>query len=148
MTPPHMFRKYITPYYKELSALLHARGKSLAWHADDDTKDLLAEIKEAGFDMSECFTTAPMVSVTLEEARAAWGRDVIIWGGVPSIILEPTFPADEFEAYMRGVFRAIAPGDAFILGVADNVMPTSLIERVERISELVEQYGTYPVRPR
>ena len=148
MTPPHMFRKYITPYYTELSGLLHSRGKSLAWHADDDTKDLLAEIKDAGFDMSECFTTAPMVSVTLEEARAAWGTDVIIWGGVPSIILEPTFPADEFEAYMRGVFRAIAPGDAFILGVADNVMPTSLIERVERISELVEQYGTYPVRPR
>ena len=147
MTPPHMFRKYITPYYQEFSHLLHAQGKCLTWHADDDTKDLLAEIKEAGFDMSECFCTAPMVSVTLEEARAAWGRDVIIFGGVPSIVLEPTFPEAEFEEYMRGVFRAIAPGDAFILGVADNVMPTSLIQRVERISELVEQHGTYPVQP-
>jgi hypothetical protein len=88
-----------------------------------------------------------MVSVTLEEARAAWGTDVIIFGGVPSIILEPSFPEAEFEEYMRGLFRAIAPGDAFILGVADNVMPTSLIERVERISDLVEQYGTYPVQP-
>jgi hypothetical protein len=48
---------------------------------------------------------------------------------------------------MRGVFRTIAPGDAFILGVADNVMPTSIIERVERISELVEQHGAYPVQP-
>ena len=48
---------------------------------------------------------------------------------------------------MRDVFRIIAPGDAFILGVADNVMPTSLIERVERVSELVEQYGSYPVQP-
>lgn len=147
MTPPHMFRKYITPYYREFSRLLHARGKSLAWHADDDSKDILAEIREAGFDMSECFCTDPMVSVTLEEARAAWGRDVIIFGGVPSIVLEPTFPEAEFEEYMRRVFRAIAPGDAFILGVADNVMPTSLIQRVERISELVEQYGAYPVRP-
>ena len=48
---------------------------------------------------------------------------------------------------MWNLFRAIAPGDAFILGVADNVMSTSLIERVERISELVEQHGTYPVQP-
>ena len=35
MTPPHYFRRYITPYYQELSALLHARGKrksaSVTW---------------------------------------------------------------------------------------------------------------------
>jgi len=147
MTPPHMFRKYMTPYYKDFSALLHSRGKSLTWHADDDSKDILAEVKAAGFDMSECFCTAPMVEVTLEEARAAWGTDVTIFGGVPSIVLEPTYPEAEFEAYLRGVFRTIAPGDAFILGVADNVMPTSIIERVERIADLVEQDGTYPIQP-
>jgi len=147
MTPPHMFRKYITPYYQEFSTLLHARGKSLAWHADDDSKDILGEVKTAGFDMSECFCTAPMVEVTLDEARTAWGNDVIVFGGIPSIILEPTFPEAEFEAYMRNVFRVIAPGDAFIFGVADNVMPTSLIARVERISDLVEQHGRYPVQP-
>ncbi len=146
MTPPHMFRKYMTPYYKDFSALLHARGKSLTWHADDDSKDILAEVKAAGFDMAECFCTAPMVEVTLEEARAAWGTDVIIFGGVPSIILEPGYPEAEFEAYMRKLFCVIAPGDAFILGVADNVMPTSVIERVERISDLVAQHGSYPVR--
>ena len=53
---------------------------------------------------------------------------------------------------MRGVFRTIAPGDAFILGVADNVMPTSIIERVERISDLVERARSVPgptiLRPR
>lgn len=141
MTPPPLFRKYMTPYYRDFSALLHAHGKTLAWHADDDSKHLLREIKEAGYDMAECFCTAPMVEVTLAEARAAWGTDVIIFGGVPSIILEPSFPEAEFEAYLRTLFRVIAPGDALILGVADNVMPTSLIERVERISALVEAHG-------
>jgi len=71
---------------------------------------------------------------------------ILIFGGVPSIVLEPTYPEAEFEAYLRGVFRTIAPGDAFILGVADNVMPTSIIERVERIADLVEQDGTYPIQ--
>jgi len=52
------------------------------------------------------------VEVTLEEARAAWGTDVIIFGGVPSVILEPSFAEAEFEAYMRDLFRVIAPGDA------------------------------------
>jgi uroporphyrinogen-III decarboxylase len=147
MTPPPLFRKYMTPYYQDFSALLHRRGKSLVWHADDDSKHILGEIRDAGFDMSECFCTAPMVEVTLEEARAAWGKQVAIFGGVPSVILEPSYPEAEFEAYMRELFRAIAPGDAFILGVADNVMPTSLIERVERISDLVAEHGAYPVQP-
>jgi uroporphyrinogen-III decarboxylase len=86
------------------------------------------------------------VTVTLQEARQAWGNDVIIFGGVPSIILEEDVMADEtFEAYMQDVFRTIAPGDAFILGVADNVMPRSKIERVERITQMVNEYGQYPI---
>ena len=144
-TPPNLFRQYITPYYKGLSSLLHARGKHLACHADADSKMILSEVKEAGFDMAECFCSAPMVSVTVEEARAAWGRDVIIWGGVPSALLDPEVSDEEFDEYMLELFETIAPGDAFILGVSDNVMPRSKIDRVERISELVDLYGTYPI---
>jgi hypothetical protein len=34
-----------------------------------------------------------------------------------------------------------------ILAVANNVMPTPLIEGIERISDLVEQHGTCPMQP-
>ncbi len=146
MTPPHYFEPYITPYYREFSAILHQHGKSLAFHADNNSRRILPHIKEAGFDMAECFTTEPMVRCTLAEARESWGNDVIIWGGVPSILLEATTPWEEFEEFVRNVFRTVAPGDSFILGVADNTMPLCLIERIERITELVEQFGTYPVR--
>ena len=46
---------------------------------------------------------------------------------------------------MQEIFNAVAPGDRFILGIADNVMPTSLMSRVRRIGELVEERGTYPI---
>jgi hypothetical protein len=78
------------------------------------------------------------VPTTLAEARAAWGDRVIIWGGVPSVILEPQFSDAEFEAYMRDLFRVIGDGDAFILGVADNVMPGADIERVRRITAMAQ----------
>jgi hypothetical protein len=51
----------------------------------------------------------------------------------------------EFNAYMRDVFRTIAPGDAMILGVSDNVMPRAKIERVERITQMVQEFGQYPI---
>ncbi len=146
MTPPHLFARYIKSYYQKISPALHARGKVLAYHADDDSQAILSLIKESGFDMADCLATAPMVTLTLQEARRAWGSNVIVYGGVPSVLLEESAISDEeFESYMANVFRTVAPGDAFILGVSDNVMPRSQIERVELVSRLVEEWGRYPV---
>ena len=147
-TPPPLFRRYILPYYEQLMPVLHAAGNAVTMHADNDTSLILELIERAGWDMVECFVTAPMVPVTLQRARAVWGDRVIIWGGVPSALLSPHVPEDEFRAYVEGLFDTIAPGNAFILGVADNVMPDSLIERVAWITETVERRGQYPVRSR
>jgi len=147
LTPPPLFARYITPYYRDLSALLHAHGKALCLHADHDSRLILRHIESAGYDMVETFTTAPQVTCTLAEARSAWGDRVIIWGGLPSILLEPVYPDAAFEAYMRDLFRTISPGDAFILGVADNIMPGALLHRLERVAEMVDQWGTYPIDP-
>jgi hypothetical protein len=86
-----------------------------------------------------------MVTVTLDEARRVFGNKVIIWGGVPSAIICEGFPEEEFEQYMMYLFRTIAPGNAFVLGVADNVMPEAIIERVEWVSEMVKALGEYPI---
>jgi uroporphyrinogen-III decarboxylase len=144
-TPPPFFREYYTPYYQEFSKLLHENGKYLSCHADSDTSLILDEIMDAGFDMAECFVTHPMVPCTLEQARGAWGDKVVIWGGIPSIMVCEPVTDQRFEEYMTHVFETIAPGDAFIFGVADNVMPEAKIERIRRVTEMVQEYG-YPIR--
>jgi hypothetical protein len=145
MTPPPLFERYILPYYEELAPKMRDRGKVLALHADNDTRHVLSHIERAGFGMVECFATQPMVETTLAEARAAWDDRVIIWGGVPSVILEDPFTDEQFEAYMDDLFRTIAPGRAFILGIADNAMPGTKIERVKRITDMVKNRGKLPI---
>ncbi len=145
MTPPRVFARYIEPYYRDLSARLRAHGKVLALHGDNDTRAILANIERAGYQMVECFATHPMVPTTLAEARAAWGERIIIWGGAPSYIFEDQYSDAEFDAYMDEVFRTIAPGRAFILGIADNLLPGGNIERVRRVSQMVEERGVYPI---
>jgi uroporphyrinogen-III decarboxylase len=144
-TPPALFEKHILPYYQEFIPLMHERGKWVAMHADADASRILALIERAGWDMVECFVTAPMVPLTLAQAREAWEERVIIWGGLPSLLLSPSVPEKEFRAYVLELFDIIAPGDAFILGVADNVMPDSLIDRIAWVSEQVEARGWYPI---
>lgn len=144
-TPPAFFEKYILPYYQEFIPLMHDRGKWVAMHADADASRILGLIERAGWDMVECFVTAPMVPLTLAQAREAWGERVIIWGGLPSLLFSPSVPEAEFRAFVLEQFDIIAPGDAFILGVADNVMPDSLIDRVAWVSEQVEARGWYPI---
>jgi len=146
MTPPPLFRKYFLPHFQEFNRLMHRHGKYVAFHSDADTSFLLDLLLEAEYDCADTFTCAPMVKVTLAEAKAAWGKRITIWGGIPSIILGPPFSQGEFEAYMENLFHTIGPGDAFILGVGDNVMPESQIERVGRVSEMVKEWGNYPVR--
>ncbi len=89
MTPPPIFETYIIPYYERVLPGFHAKGKSVAMHADNDTSLILGQIERAGWDMVECFVTAPMVPVTLERARERWGERVIIFGGLPSLLFFP-----------------------------------------------------------
>jgi len=146
MTPPPLFRKYFLPHFREFNRLMHRHGKYAAFHSDADTSLLLDLLLEAEYDCADTFTCAPMVNVTLKQARAAWGKHITIWGGIPSIILGPPFSEAEFEAYMEDLFRTIAPGDAFILAVGDNMMPESQIERMARVSQMVRERGKYPLQ--
>ncbi|MCL4533806.1 MAG: uroporphyrinogen decarboxylase family protein [Bacteroidetes bacterium] len=146
MTSPAIFERYFAPYTRELSALLHKRGKKLATHMDGEPGQLLRSIRGSGLDVIEAFTPAPMTGTTTGQARAAYGPGVIIWGGVPSAILCPDLATDEeFEAHMSKLFREIAPGHAFILGVGDNTMPQASLERVKRVGELVRERGKLPI---
>jgi hypothetical protein len=142
-TPANYLEQYMLPYMQEFADYMHDYGKKVAHHADNDTSSIIDLLRESRYDMHECFVTAPMVPITLAEGRKALGDDIVVFGGVPSVILEETTSDEQFEIYLEEIFDAVKPGDNFILGIADNMMPASMMSRVKRISELVEQQGTY-----
>jgi hypothetical protein len=144
-TPPRYFSRYILPYYRAFMPLMHAHGKAVAMHADHDTSAILELIVEAGWDLLECFVTAPMVPLTLERAREVLGNRVVIWGGLPSALLAPHVPEKVFRDYVAYILRTVAPGDAFVLGVSDNVMPDSVIGRIAWVTEYLAEHGAYPL---
>ena len=67
-----------------------------------------------------------------------------MWGGIPFIILTPVYSDEEFQAYIEDLYRAVAPGDRFILGFGDNVPPEGLLHRIRWLVESSEKHSAYP----
>ena len=86
-----------------------------------------------------------MTRVTTAELRKAWGDKVTIWGGIPATLFGPQYTDEEFDNYVKNMFKEIAPGYNFIVGMGDNVPFDGNIDRVGQVSQLIEKYGKLPM---
>ena len=131
MTPPGVFRAQILPYARRFAAAMRAAGKYTAFHADADLSGLLPEIAECGMDVADCFACAPLVKLTLAEARRAWKDRLVVWGGLPSTMFLPSCPETTYRRCLENFLAQASNGRAIIAGVSDNLMPGSLWERIK-----------------
>ncbi len=141
MTPPPVFAELFVPYFREFNAHMHGAGKRVAFHADADLAGLLELVRQCDFDVADTFASAPLVRCTFDEAREAWDDRTVIWGGVPSIIIEASYPRDEFERYMRDLVEKTAGQPGFIMAVSDNIMPGAEFERLVWIRDLLAAHS-------
>jgi hypothetical protein len=145
LTPPPIYEEYFLPWFQRFTGALHAAGKVVCTHTDGHNDGLMELILESGFDIAEAFTSPPMTNIGVAQARAVWGDRITIWGGIASTMMSVSVPEEEFEAHVRQVLSEAVPGDHFILGTGDNVPTDSSLERIQRVTELVEELGSYPL---
>ena len=139
MTDPDLFAEYCLPCYQRYTDILHGQGKKVGSHTDGNLNPLLGLLAQSGLDVCESFSPPPLTPCTLEEAWAAWTEGPIVWGGVPSPILEPKTSEVDFQEHIARLMHQVKD-QPIILGVADMVVPVNEIERVRYIAEAVEQH--------
>ncbi len=138
MTNPRLFRQHMLPLYQDYTERLHAQGKRVGSHTDGNIQPLFGLLTESGLDVCESISPAPLTPFTFADVWHAWREHgPIIWGGIPSPILEPSYSEAECRAYMSELLDLVGDGP-IILGVCDMVLPVNLIERVEMIAEMIE----------
>ncbi len=139
ITNPRLFKTYCLPYYQRYTEQLHAQGKKVGSHTDGNLQRLLSMLADSGLDVCESFSPAPLTECTFDEAWRAWqDKGPMIWGGIPSPILEPQTTEEDFHTFVDHILEA-AQQRPMILGIGDFVMPNNLIERVSTIAERVEE---------
>jgi len=141
MTNPRLFTRYCLPDLQRYTEVLHRQGKKVGSHTDGDVKPLLALLRESGLDVCESISPFPLTSSTFEEIWSAWQGGPIVWGGIPSPILEEERTGEpSFRRFVSELLDLVGEGP-IILGVGDLVMANNSIERVKYIAEQVEAHG-------
>ncbi|MDK2897667.1 MAG: hypothetical protein PWP04_1787 [Candidatus Atribacteria bacterium] len=139
LTYPPFFEKYIHPYLKKYSTLLHQTNKLLLSHCDGENKGLLSLLLTSGIDVAEAVCVSPMTKISLLEIRKAFKDKITIFGGLPAcIFLEESMSDDDFDTFVLDSLEKVFPGHRFILGVSDTLPPNANFDRVKRVNDLVE----------
>ena len=136
--PPHMFTQYAIPFYREVKRILAPKGKIFEGHWCGRTQNLLPLVPGCGLDCVEAIVTEPMADVTLEEALDMLRGEVVLQGGIPSVLVcEEGGTSADFARYMEEVIVPLRGRRGFILGMSDNVPPNADFRRVESIASLI-----------
>ena len=129
---PAKIRKYDLPLFNKWVPILKSKGKICSIHAHavnlSHFKDLVPEF---GCQVVEAFTPPPVGDLSLAEARAAWGRDTIIWINFPETIFWSGPEAT--RQYVKELIQSDPPGDKLVIGFTEMGTWGAVTEESSRI---------------
>jgi len=136
-TPPPILKRYLMPRWQRISDRLHKAGRFVHTHWDGNSKTMLPYLQETGLDGVEALTPVPMGDITLEEIKEAVGDKMVCLDLLPAIHFLPEYSTNEVLEFARKVIDMFAP--RLILGVSDEISQVGQIEKIEAVTELVDQ---------
>ena len=151
---PETYKRYVLPFYQKYVPMLREHGKITALHAHASNltayKDLIGA---TGVDVVEAFTPPPVGDLSIKDARAAWGKDVVIWINFPETIFYEG--ERRVREYTRELLESDPPGNRLVIGftemglfgIQDEVTEKSFKAGFLAIAETIDEYGAYPIKP-
>jgi hypothetical protein len=145
---PDKIRKYDFPLYRKWMPILKAKGKICSVHAHaGNLTHFKTLVGELGCQVVEAFTPPPVGDLSLPEARAAWGKDTVIWVNFPETVFWSG--ARAARQYTLDLIRSDPPGDRLVFGFTEMGTWGAMTDdsaRVFRegtraILEALEEYG-------
>ena len=137
------YKQYLRPYEEKWIAEIRKAGKVSFIHMDGTLRGLIRQVAETGFDVIEAVTPAPVGDISMGELAAFVPGNTILWGGAPGIMFTPRVSEEAFRSHIIDTLAVMKTAPRFVLGVADQVPPDGMIERVKAVSALCDEYGRY-----
>jgi uroporphyrinogen-III decarboxylase len=116
--PPHLFERFVVPYTKEMTDMIHEKGGMVRLHCHGRTGEVLDMILSTGADAIDPCEAPPDGDITLDRVKERVGDRVCIFGNLQLKLLEHG-SLDEVEKEVRGCMDGAKAGGGYV------IMPTS-----------------------
>lgn len=140
---PAFYREFVLPYESRIITAVKEQGKFVYLHTCGAIGDRLEAMAESGASGLECLDPPPLGNVELPVAVERLGQRMFIKGNIDSV---NTLLQGSEEDLFKDVKERIEIGKAgrgFILSTACSIAPRVKQERVQLLTRLAEEYGTY-----
>ncbi len=138
-----MYREFVLSSVKKIANAVKPLNAFTYLHTCGCISDRLEFMRETNVDGIECMDPPPLGNVTLSDAKNRVGQDIFLKGNLDSVSVLLQGSEETFVSTIRDTILAGKTGGGYILSSACSVAPMVLPERVERLAQLAEEYGTY-----
>jgi uroporphyrinogen-III decarboxylase len=137
---PRVFRQYCAPALNEYAEICHAAGKLFLTHMCGKLSAFNSQLKTGLQDGIESICPPSTGDIWAREARAAWGPEKILFGGLEPASLERMTVA-ETTAYVTNILDQMPTFRRFILGTGDATAHSTPVANLRAVSEVVLHYS-------
>ncbi len=137
--PDYMFVKYILPEYEKRGDVLHKANKFVYSHWDGEVKGYLKYAKSCFLDGIEAITPEPQGDVTIEEVKEHLGDEIFLIDGLAAVLFNDTYSKEHLTRETKKILNLFE--GQLILGISDEMPADGEIEKVELVTELVNEFN-------
>ncbi|MBI5685859.1 MAG: hypothetical protein HZC54_12370 [Verrucomicrobia bacterium] len=117
-----MFREFIAPYLKQMTALIHSLGGKALYHSCGTIRLFIPELIECGVDVLDPIQPT-CIEMQPESLKREFGDKLCFHGGIDMQNLLPKATPAEVEAEVRRYCEVLGKGGGYILGPAHLFQP-------------------------
>jgi uroporphyrinogen-III decarboxylase len=137
---PAYYRKYCAPVLDDYARACHAAGKPFITHMCGKLSTFNAELKAGLQDGIDSVCPPTTGDLWAHEARAAWGPEKIIIGGIEPPRLERMTTAQTRD-YIAAILEQMPTFRRFILCTGDATAYGTPVENLRAVTEVVRSFG-------
>jgi uroporphyrinogen decarboxylase len=140
MMSPMLFEALIFPVMKRHCEAAHTAGMPIFKHACGNNRALIRYLVDAGYDAYQSIQQS--ASMDLAWLKREFGRQITLWGGVPTEILMHGTP-DDTRAAVRHAISDASAGGGFILGSSHSAAVGTVYENYRAMLDEARRVGDY-----
>jgi hypothetical protein len=147
---PRQYEEFTLPFYEKYVPQFIEAGKAPALHAHNSNLASFVElVKRTGAPVIEAFTPPPVGDLSLSDARAAWGPDLVIWVNFPETIFllgkQETYDytVDLLKQDKQSGRLVIGMTEMGSYGVTDDESERQFKDGMRSIMDAIDEHGVY-----